>query len=220
MDIDFLGVKLSSSIEEIKGKFFEICKIDYPIDAVTFDADSIIAEPITAQDKYHGVRLFIKSNLGSIRHQLQIDIGFGDIVTPSPCYLSYPVLLVDSAVPTIVAYSNETVIAEKFQAMIELSAFNSRMKDFFDVYNLIKSENFDKNTLRDAIFATFRNRNTSYYENHALFSPEFVENENILLMWNAFLRKIKFKETLRFDVVLGEICTVLKPIWEEMKNKV
>lgn len=169
MDIDFLGVHLSSSIEEIKNKFVEICKIDYPIDAVNFEADSIIAELITSQDKYSGVRLFIKSNLGSIRHLLQIDIGFGDIVTPSPCSLSYPVLLVDLATPNIIAYSNETVIAEKFQAMIELSAFNSRMKDFFDVYNLIKNKNFDKNVLKDAILATFRNRSTSYVENHILF---------------------------------------------------
>ncbi|HOZ30357.1 MAG TPA: nucleotidyl transferase AbiEii/AbiGii toxin family protein [Bacteroidales bacterium] len=219
MDIDFLGVQLSYSIEEIKNKFVEICKIDYPVDTVTFEAESIIVEPITAQDKYRGVRLFIKSNLGSIRHLLQIDIGFSDIVTPSPCCLSYPVLLVDSDAPTIIAYSNETVIAEKFQAMIELSAFNSRMKDFFDVYNLLKNENFDKNILRDAIYATFRNRNTSYKENHILFSPDFVENENRLIMWIAFLRKIKFKENLRFNLVHSEICSVLKPIWEEMKIK-
>ena len=150
---------------------------------------------------------------------MQIDIGFGDVVVPDPLkYIEYPVLLSDSDVPVILAYSPETLIAEKFQAMIELSLVNSRMKDFYDVYKVLTSGNFNLNSLEESIKATFFNRITYYTENHSLFSSEFVTNPNRLQMWRAFLNKIGQDETLSFSQVMDTITINLKPIWDRLKE--
>ena len=150
---------------------------------------------------------------------MQIDIGLGDVVVPDPLkYIEYPVLLSDSDVPVILAYSPETLIAEKFQAMIELSLVNSRMKDFYDVYKVLTSGNFNLNSLEESIKATFFNRITYYTENHSLFSSEFVTNPNRLQMWRAFLNKIGQDETLSFSQVMDTITINLKPIWDRLKE--
>ena len=130
--------------------------------------------------------------------------------------LEYPILLDDMQVPVIQAYSKETVIAEKFQAMIELSVANSRMKDFYDVYKLLADNEFD--TLEEAIKATFANRDTSYAENHALFSADFATNTLRKRSWTAFLNKINRDKELEFEEVMRLISEKLLPYWAKMKE--
>ena len=217
IDVDLLGTQISNDIEILCEVFREICIVKSE-DEVVFNQESVVGELITQQDKYNGVRLYIDATFHTIRQRLQIDVGFGDIVFPVVQVLEYPILLDDMQVPVILAYSKETVIAEKFQAMIELSVANSRMKDFYDVYKLLAENEFDNDTLEEAIKATFENRGTSYTENHALFTAEFATNLQRKRSWTAFLNKINRDKELEFEEVMRLISEKLMSSWTKMKE--
>ena len=216
MDIDFLGYKMVNDINSVRTILREICLLEYSNDAVTFDGNAVSAEEITGQDEYSGVRLFVTAKLDTIQQRIQIDIGFGDLVIPSPVRLNYPVLLPGSEMPVIQAYSLETVIAEKFEAMIDLSTLNSRMKDFYDVYIILTTQHIDLKLLEKAIHVTFHNRSTSFTPDHALFSPSFATDPGRVRQWKAFLIKSHLDLTLDFIDVLGVICDRLLPIWNRL----
>jgi predicted nucleotidyltransferase component of viral defense system len=122
--------------------------------------------------------------------------------------LVYPTFLPDAESPVVQAYSLETVIAEKFEAMIDLSVANSRMKDFYDVYQILTTQRVDRDILLQAIQGTFRNRETTYKEDHSLFTPEFATDANRITQWKAFLRKNKLDESLEFNAVVKTILDV------------
>ena len=216
VDIDLLGKEISNDTDTIGNIFRSICKIESD-DEVYFRQDNIQAEVISKQDKYKGVRVFIEAEFDTIRQRLQIDVGFGDVITPCSQEIVYPVILEEMEVPILKAYSKETVIAEKFQAMIELSSVNSRMKDFYDVYMLLSTDDFDSQVLKEAIIATFENRNTHYIEDHALFTLEFMSNSQRQKNWNAFLRKINEEKFFTFETTLNLIINRLKPFWEKLQ---
>lgn len=115
-------------------------------DGVFCEPDSITLERITETGNYQGVRLKIKCYLDNTRKLLQLDIGFGDEIVPKETEMNYPVLL-DFESPKIKAYSLESVIAEKFEAMLRLSLLNSRMKDFYDIFILSKLKKYDGRVL-------------------------------------------------------------------------
>jgi predicted nucleotidyltransferase component of viral defense system len=217
IDVDLLGTQISNDIEILCEVFRKICIVQSE-DEVAFNPESVVGELITQQDKYNGVRLYIDASFHTVRQRIQIDVGFGDIVIPVVQELEYPILLDDMQVPVIQAYSKETVIAEKFQAMIELSVVNSRMKDFYDVYKLLAENEFDNDTLEEAIKATFANRETSYTENHALFTAEFATNPQRKRSWTAFLNKINRDKDLEFEEVMRSISEKLMPLWTKMKE--
>ena len=201
IDVDLLGTQISNDIETLCEVFRQICTIESE-DEVAFNPESVVGELITQQDKYNGVRLYIDATFHTVKQRIQIDVGFGDIVIPVAQELEYPILLDEMQIPVIQAYSTETVIAEKFQAMIELSVANSRMKDFYDVYNLLTDNKFDNETLEEAIKVTFVNRGTSYTENHALFTAEFGTNPQRKKSWTVFLNKINRDKELEFEDVM------------------
>lgn len=217
-DVDLLGQQIANDVETLCDTFRKICCTESS-DEVYFLPESIHGVPIAEQEKYNGVRVFVDTEFGSIRQRLQVDIGFGDIVTPENLQLEYPVLLDGMEIPVVRAYSVETVIAEKFQAMIELSLFNSRMKDFYDIYKLLVNKNYNADLLQQAIISTFKNRETSYVKEHSLFTPEFATDNQRKQNWAAFLRKIKRDLDLSFDVVMQVITTNLQPYWENLKEK-
>ena len=130
-----------------------------------------------------------------------MDIGFGDVVTPAPQELAFPALIDTVPQAEIKAYSLETVVAEKFHAMIVLSLANSRMKDFFDVYRILVTGKVDREVLSDAIACTFANRRTGYRENHPLFTEDFFASKDRRFFWNGYLRKIKCPESIDFQAV-------------------
>lgn len=218
-DIDFLGKNISNETEIIRKAFIEICAIDNPADCVRFDANRITSQTITDQEKYSGIRIFVDAGFDTIQQRLQIDIGFGDIVSPSPVIIDYPLLISNLQAPKLLVYSIEAVIAEKFQAMIELSTANSRMKDFYDVYQLIKSDKFNKVGLQIAIESTFAKRKTPYFENHALFDDDFYQDINRIKMWKSFLKKTGLNKELDFAEVVILITKELKPYWELLRVK-
>ena len=215
-DIDFLGMEIKNSADLIIAMFIDICNISYTNDFVWFDVDSIRAEKITKEHKFNGIRLYVNSGFDTIKQKIQIDIGFGDIMVPAAQQLDFPTLLSEMSTPVLSAYSTETVIAEKFQAMIELSELNSRMKDFYDIYTIIKSDNYKISVLIEAIKSTFKNRNTSFVENHIVFTESFVTNEDRNKMWKAFLKKINTNTDLQFAEVMQTIKKILNPVWEKI----
>lgn len=214
LDIDFSGRKISGEMEHLRTVFQEICKVEYPADGVTFDPDSVVASLINKEGRYSGTRLKINAQLGNIRQQMQVDIGFGDVITPGPVSMIFPTIL-DLDAPNIRAYSVETVIAEKFQAMIELAEANSRMKDFYDVYYLLRLGKHDPIVLEAAIKATFLNRQTPIMEHHSLFTEAFAQDKMRVERWNAFLRKSKLEF---FDFALAHQAVIehLKPIFDRI----
>ncbi len=156
IDIDLLGEKISNDQENLRNAFRGICSIACEEDGVTFDADSLTLEPIAIEKKYPGTCVKITVHLDTIVQQISIDIGFGDVVTPYPLSLDYPLLLDDVPSVELYAYSLETLIAEKFHTMVDRDESNSRMKDFFDVYQLFTCHDIDRDLLQEAIISTFK----------------------------------------------------------------
>lgn len=217
LDIDFMARHISNDAENIKGVFQKICQIECEEDGVTFDGDTIETGEIAVTKDYNGVRLSLVAHLDTVQQRISMDIGFGDVITPFPQRLAFPALIDTVPGTTILAYSLETVVAEKFQAMISLSLGNSRMKDFFDVYQILTRQDIDSEILGEAIEATFANRDTKYVENHPLFTEEFFANTNRTLYWEGFLRRIKFGESLPFDTVGILIKDKLQSYWEKLR---
>lgn len=217
LDIDFMARSISNNAENIKEVFQKICRIECAEEGVTFDGDSIETGEIAVTKEYKGVRLSLMAHLDTAQQRISMDIGFGDVITPFPQQLAFPALIDTVPNATILAYSLETVVAEKFQAMISLSLGNSRMKDFFDVYQILTRQNIDPEILGEAIKATFANRDTKYVENHPLFTEEFFADANRTMYWESFLRRIKLGESLPFVSVGALIRDRLEPHWEGLR---
>ena len=218
IDIDFLALKTDNDKNYVKYIFSEICGIEYKEDAVTFDYQDITVTEITKQANYNGIRINIAGKLDTIKQRIQIDIDFGDIVYPKPLIANYPVIL-NMEEPKIHVYSIYSAIAEKFEAMIQLSEANSRMKDFYDIYTLLINNDIDKNELENAIKITFKTRNTVYSVNHSVFSDEFYTNKDRLTQWNAFKRKAKITDNPTFETVLKKIKLELEPIYKRINKE-
>jgi predicted nucleotidyltransferase component of viral defense system len=162
------------------------------------------------QRRYAGLQIKIPASLGTMRQTMKIDIGFGDVVTPSPSMMTYPTLL-DMDAPEIKAYSPETVIAEKFEAMIDLAESNSRMKDFYDVYQLLSKHLFDAEVLQMAVKQTFENRKTVLKRNHPLFDSSFADNPDRNQLWERFIQRSKLDESVSFQEAMRVIRVFLIP---------
>ena len=216
LDIDFFGDRINNDKEDIKSAFRLICKVAYEADGVRFLTDTLTTEEITTEKEYPGIRINMVATLDSIRQNISMDVGFGDIIVPSPAELDYPVLLPDFPATNIVVYSLETVVAEKFQTMIERTTFNSRMKDFFDLYQIGLGQSFDAGLLQEAIRVTFENRGTTYQDNHILFSEDFSRNEELNQRWNSFLKKINYAPKVPFTKMMNVITSWLRPYWENL----
>lgn len=213
IDIDLLGEGINRDSEYLESVFSRIARVDCPVDGVIFDAESIESHPIAAEKKYPGTCITMTAHLDTIIQPVSIDVGFGDIVTPCPLSLDYPLLI--DCVPQVklYAYSLETLIAEKFHAMVDRDEGNSRMKDFFDVFYLFKNHDIDRELLKEAITATFKNRGMVYRDNLKLFTTDFAKDLRRNIQWNAFLRKIRWEETITFEEVMELIRINLSDYW-------
>ena len=188
LDIDFMATHINNDNENIKRIIKEICNVDAVVDGVSYDADTVETEDITVNKEYHGVRVSVVARLDTARQRISMDIGFGDVVTPAPQALTFPALIDTVPQAEIMAYSLETVVAEKFHAMIALSLANSRMKDFFDVYRILVTDRVDNEVLAEAIKSTFSNRETNYRESHPLFTEDFFRAKDRQIFWKGFLQ--------------------------------
>ncbi len=178
-----------------------------PDDGIIFNADMVRGEEIREEARYAGVRVQVDYHIARARGKVQVDVGFGDAVTPSPNLMTFPVLL-DFPPPQLRAYPCETVVAEKLEAMVILGIRNSRMKDFYDLYVISQLFHFDGELLRQAIEATFHRRQTLLPADPPLaLEPEFAIDILKRTQWSAFLRK----GTLAVKVIsLGEVIEQLR----------
>ena len=219
LDIDFLGNNISNKGTSIIAAFKEICSVPFEEDGVIFDVGHITAQNITEFKDYHGIRLSIPVKMDSIAQVLTMDIGFGDVVTPSPVNLDFPILLEHLPCANILAYSLETVIAEKMHAIIDLADQSSRMKDYYDLHRILKEEKYDPEVLQEAIIRTFENRHTPYDENTMFFRKDFGINQQMEVRWKAFMRKITKATDLSFSEVVAFIQETLRPYWENIPHE-
>lgn len=178
-----------SSPEALAEVFRALCLMDEP-DGVAFDAHSVAAERIREHQDYVGVRVVLRADVDEARVRVQVDLGFGDAVDPPPQRVIYPSLL-DAPAPVVMAYPQEVVIAEKFQAMVDLGMDNSRMKDYFDIDVLGRLHAFQGTRLARALEATFRRRQTPLPSSPPPgLSDGFAEDPMKRAQWSAFVRRL------------------------------
>lgn len=159
-DLDLLGYGPPDP-DAMKAVFADICSLPDPDDPLAFDIDSIAVEAMREDEKYRGVRMTMFAYLEKTRIRLQIDVGFGDAVHPDPQRITFPCLLPGMAAPAILAYPAETVIAEKFEAMVRFGEADGRMKDFNDIWVITRTFEFDMATVVQALLGTFQRRETA-----------------------------------------------------------
>jgi predicted nucleotidyltransferase component of viral defense system len=216
-DMDLLGFG-KNDIPTLENIFREICQIEGE-DGVEFLIESIKGTEIRAEKIYQGVRITLSASLDGARIPLQVDIGFGDAVTPSAQTETIETIL-DLPKPTLRIYPKETVIAEKFEAMVKLGIGNSRMKDFWDVQFLIKNFLFEGILLQKAIKATFANRETSVPTNLPIALTEiFTKNADVIADWAAFIKRNRITSDADLEAVIESLRVFFEPIMEaESKN--
>ena len=188
------GASLIATLREIAGMDLD--------DGIVFDLDSMIADAIRENNAYGGTRITLVARVGSARCAIQVDVGFGDAVTPGPQMVAYPTLLTDFPAPTLRAYPVYTVVAEKYQAMVMLGQANSRMKDFFDLAVIAQRTELDGATLAAAIAATFARRQTALPTERPLaLTRQFSEDSAKVRQWQAFLNKNRIEAASLVDTV-------------------
>jgi hypothetical protein len=185
-DLDLLG-RGERSAARLEALFSDLWRLPVDNDGLELEPGSVRSEEIREAQEYGGVRVTMTARLGNARIPIQVDIGFGDAVTPGVTELAYPTLL-DGGAPILLAYPPETVVAEKLQAIVALGLANTRMKDFFDLWVLCRSFAFSGDTLANAITATFHRRATEIPHGvPAGLSAEFAGDEARERQWSAFL---------------------------------
>jgi hypothetical protein len=188
--------------------------ISHPVtaDGIVF-SDQITAEPIQAVQEYGGIRLHMVASLDKASVLFGIDVGYGDRITPAPVESEFPTLL-NFPPPRLLAYPVETVVSEKLEAMVRLGIANSRMKDFFDLWHLARSTEFNGDQLVAAVCATFARRGTLIPEELPIaLTDEFANNPSKLSQWRAFCRKdVRLQATAPLPRVVDVLVIFLAPV--------
>jgi predicted nucleotidyltransferase component of viral defense system len=192
-DLDLLGFG-EPGVEHVREVFAEVLALDVTDDGVRFDLGSLAVGLIREEQEYGGVRVELVACITNAQVRLQVDVGFGDAITPEASVVEFPPLL-DFPAPRLRAYPRETVVAEKLEAMVQLGIANSRMKDFYDVAVLARNFDFDGELLARAIQATFQRRNTAL----PTFAPvaltaAFAEDMTKNTQWSGFVRKAGIRD--------------------------
>lgn len=210
-DADFLGL-MQPEIARLKNIFSSLCIKARVEDGIEFDPDSVYVEEIRENNTYEGLRVKMSGLLDRAKISLQIDIGFGDVVTPDPEVVALPVIL-DHEAPVLKAYPIYTVVAEKLEAIVKLGMVNSRMKDFYDLLIICKQFDLDKQLLLDAIVATFRRRKTTLSgDKPVAFTRDFIDDPGKQRLWKAFVERNRLKDVPELGEVMQTLETYFSPI--------
>ena len=208
-DADLLGFG-ASDLESVAQVFREIAAVAVD-DGIVFDPASVTVEEIRKEAGYGGVRVVITGELAKARCKTQIDVGFGDAVTPGPVDSVYPVLLDDLPAPRLRAYPTYTVIAEKLHAIALLGMTNSRVKDYFDLSVLLEREILDADLLAQAIKATFERRGmTVPAELPVGLTDEFAHDASRQVLWQSFVKKNEL-DPEPLAAIVGRLRLALEP---------
>lgn len=211
-DMDLLG-HLPPDIELMERVIRDLCETEVEPDGLVFQSDSVHGRRIRDEEEYEGVRLTVTALLERARIPLQIDIGFGDRVVPAPEEINFPTIL-EFPSPRLKSYTRESVIAEKFEAMVKLGIVNSRMKDFYDVWTLSQGFAFEGVILSAAIKSTFTTRGTSIPVDAPLaLTSEFYEDQQKKRQWSGFLSKGRLdREGKPLAEIVSSIREFLMPV--------
>lgn len=187
-DLDLLGYG-DPAPDSLAAIFRGVCEMEVEKDGIAFKPETLRVEPVREEEEYNGARVTLVAAIAAARLKVQIDIGFGDAVTPPAREIDYPTLL-DMSAPRLRAYPPESVVAEKFQALVALGMLNSRMKDFFDLWAISERLFFDGPMLAKAIAATFDRRRTAIPTTAPLaLTPAFADADGKQGQWRGFLRR-------------------------------
>jgi hypothetical protein len=212
-DVDLLGFG-DDSVARMTSVVRDLCNLTLPdADGLVFDAGSIQADTIRTVEEYGGVRLRVEAKLGNAVIRIQIDVGFGDAVTPKPEEIEFPTLL-NFPKPKLRSYPVETVIAEKTLAIVELGLANSRMKDYFDLLHLARTRSFEGAMLAKALRATADRRGVVIpIEETAGLSSAFGQDDTKRTQWSAFIKRTTLAtEWGDLGPVVAELAVFLVPV--------
>lgn len=210
-DIDLLG-RLPNDVSTVVMVVQDICQQEVVDDGVIFDTASVTGSPISEAKEYSGVRVVVRGSLGGAVINLQVDVGFGDVIVPGTCSTVFPTLLRLPAA-RIEVYSKESVIAEKLEAAVKLDILNSRMRDFYDIWLLLTKFPFDAGSLHEAIARTFETRRTPIPSKVATLTRALADDSTKQRQWSAFVRKAKLVlAPPAFSDVVSAIAAFLDPV--------
>jgi len=215
-DVDLLG-RTTAEVDELVEIIRDCITVRVDDDGLLYDATSISGEEIRQGAHYDGVRIRCHANLGAARIPVQIDVGFGDIITPDAQKIVYPTLL-DFDAPRLLGYTPETSIAEKLQAMVVLDMANTRLKDFLDIWVLAQGNEFEGEAITKAIEATFLRRRTPLPEiTPVALTSAFHSASAKQIQWRAYLRKSRVEgEVPPLDEVMNQIQAFVMPAIESL----
>lgn len=209
-DVDLLGFG-SAELPRLETVFKDVCAMETD-DGITLRPDTVHAAEIRKEANYAGVRITLLGLIDGARCSIQVDIGLGDAVTPGPEDAQYPVMLSEFAAPKLRVYPRYTVVAEKLEALVSLGIANSRMKDYFDLWILSRYTEFDGDTLRRAVRATFDRRKTMLPPDIPFgLTDGFAQDAQKQSQWQGFLRKNRL-EALRLNDVVASLRDFLLPV--------
>ncbi len=210
VDVDFLIRGISNDMKRMDEIIAEILAIPTGNDYITFK--SIPTEPIAANRKYHGISTQITGYIKNVRVPFNVDVGVGDVIVPNPQARTIKTQLENFEAPEIMTYSLESTIAEKLDAILQRFELTGRMKDFYDIYYLSQTFDFDGNKLLTAIKETLCTRGTEYDANSFDRVKELVNDDDMQIKWNYFLKSLHNPD-VPFSLVMDGIEKFLEPVW-------
>ena len=210
VDVDFLMRGLNNDLARMDEIIAEILAVDTGNDFVAFKATK--TEPIAVQRKYHGVSAQITGYIKNVRSPFNVDIGVGDVIVPHAERRNIQTQLDGYDKPEILTYSLESTIAEKFDAILQRFELTGRMKDFYDIYYLSRTFDFDGLRLQTAIQETLQNRGTAYEKDSFTRVVALVDDEDMQMKWRYFLKTLGNSE-IDFRNIMAGIRTFLEPVW-------
>lgn len=216
IDVDFLLRDMSNSINVVETLIDEILKVPTGNDYIEMTASGF--EEISPQRKYHGISAQIVGKIKNVRVPFNIDMGIGDVIVPHAMEQKIQTQLPNFEAPVIFTYSLESTIAEKFDAILQRFELTGRMKDFYDIYYLARTFDFDGAKLQAAIFETLQRRGTHYDRNSFKRVVSLAEDMDMQKRWKYFLKAIK-DDSLEFSVVIEEMQTFLEPVFKAIVNE-
>jgi predicted nucleotidyltransferase component of viral defense system len=209
-DLDLEGF-LQDEAEVLREVFASICAQSVEDDGLIFDASSVKVAQIRDTQEYGGFRVLLTAKLGTAILRLQIDVGFGDAITPPPTSTEFPSILSQSR-PRIRVYPRETVVAEKFEAMVQLGMTNSRMKDYYDLWFISSHFEFEGSMLTAAVQATFERRRTEIPRRAPIaLTAEYAADVNHVRQWVAFTKSLGVEALPSLGVVIDKISEFVLP---------
>ena len=216
-DIDLLGWG-ENSIARLRSIFYEVCTLEVISDGLAFDPNSIVIEEIRENQEYGGFRVKLRAYLEQAWAVIQIDVGFGDAITPEAVKVECPTML-DLPPAVLQAYPRETVVAEKVEAMVRLGQINSRMKDFSDLFYLASQFEFDGLLLCKAIIATFSRRQTPIPQvTPVALTERFYTDLTANRQWTAFLQTSRMSINISLEETCEKISKFIIPIIKAAAN--